>query len=339
MTLRWRDRVWHCAERSCSVNTWTDQKPKFVLPRHSLTERFGVGRWATDRVAAIEATKASFARQLGVPWPTVWAAAVCHGQACVATLGRSSSGQVGFDESVISPAKQLRRRRLVTAAVDVVDGRIIDLLEGRNAVDLQVWRGAQPVDWVRQIEWWLSIRTRARDARKDGVRVLNCGGAARLVSHVFDLRYEKQHSGITSKLDDLCGPFRHSIGGPGPGPRALREHQRRRGRRLVQRLPRARSLRTPGRRGRKPSASGRCRARSRLRPRAARPTPVGRMPRTFSTRYAVVVGQRPRAQRTTVDCLSGRSVLRLRTCALVSGHQKPPTDGKQIRRRDELSTW
>lgn len=149
VTLRWWKRVLQCAESACAVKTWTEQRPEFVLPRHSLTER--VGRWATDRVAQIEATPTSLARQLGVTWPTVWAAIVRHGHARLDTLEDSTSGQVGFDETVMSPSKRHRRRRFITAAVDVVDGRIIDIFEGRNAADLQAWLGAQPVDWVRQI--------------------------------------------------------------------------------------------------------------------------------------------------------------------------------------------
>ena len=149
VSLRWRKRVWQCGESACPVRTWTEQRPEFVLPRHSLTER--VGRWAADRVAQIEATPTSLARQLGVTWPTVWAAIVRHGQARLGTLERSVSGQVGFDETVMSPAKRHRRRRFITAAVDVVDGRIIDIFEGRNAADLQAWLGSQPADWVREI--------------------------------------------------------------------------------------------------------------------------------------------------------------------------------------------
>ena len=149
VTLRWRKRIWQCAESACAVKTWTEQLPEFALPRHSLTER--VGRWATDRVAQIEATPASLARELGVTWSTVWAAVVRHGNARLGTLERSSNGQVGFDETVMSPAKRHRRRRFITAAVDVVDGRIIDVFEGRNAADLQAWLGSQPVDWVSTI--------------------------------------------------------------------------------------------------------------------------------------------------------------------------------------------
>ena len=149
VTLRWWKRVWECNEPACVVKSWTEQRPDLVLPRHSLTER--VGRWAADRVAAIEATPASLARELGVTWATVWAAIVRHGQARLEAVDQAASVEVGFDETVMSPSKRHRRRRFITAAVDVVDGRIIDVFEGRNAPDLQAWLASQPVDWVRRI--------------------------------------------------------------------------------------------------------------------------------------------------------------------------------------------
>ena len=107
--------------------------------------------WATDRVAAIEATPASLARELGVTWSTVWAAVSRHAQARVDAVGRDST-QVGFDETVMSPAKRHRRRRFITAAVDVTDGRIIDVFDGRNANDLTGWLDEQPVEWVAGIK-------------------------------------------------------------------------------------------------------------------------------------------------------------------------------------------
>ena len=150
VTLRWWKRVSECCEPACPVKTRTEQRPDLVLPRHSLTER--VGRWATDRVAAIEATPASLSRELGVTWPTVWAAIVRHGRARLDVVDHAASVQVGFDETVMSPAKRHRRRRFITAAVDITDGRIIDIFEGRNAPDLQAWLGSQPVEWVSGIE-------------------------------------------------------------------------------------------------------------------------------------------------------------------------------------------
>ena len=84
-------------------------------------------------------------------WPTVWSAITRHAQARVDAVVRDST-QVGFDETVMSPAKRHRRRRFITAAVDVTDGRIIDVFDGRNANDLTGWLDEQPVEWVAGIK-------------------------------------------------------------------------------------------------------------------------------------------------------------------------------------------
>ena len=60
--------------------------------------------------------------------------------------------QVGFDETVMSPARHLARRRFITATVDVQSGQIIDVFNGRDARDLREWLGGQPVWWRDGIE-------------------------------------------------------------------------------------------------------------------------------------------------------------------------------------------
>jgi transposase len=59
---------------------------------------------------------------------------------------------VGFDETVMQPAKRRRRRRFMTAVVDVSTGQILDVFEGRNAADLRGWMAVMPVSWLGQIE-------------------------------------------------------------------------------------------------------------------------------------------------------------------------------------------
>jgi transposase len=56
---------------------------------------------------------------------------------------------VGFDETVMQPA---RRRRFVTAVVDVGTGQILDVFEGRDAKDLRSWMAAMPAGWLAQIQ-------------------------------------------------------------------------------------------------------------------------------------------------------------------------------------------
>jgi transposase len=59
---------------------------------------------------------------------------------------------VGFDETVMSPASRRRRRRFVTAVVDVGSGRLLDVFEGREAKHLRAWMGAMPDAWLGMIK-------------------------------------------------------------------------------------------------------------------------------------------------------------------------------------------
>lgn len=49
-------------------------------------------------------------------------------------------------------AHRRRRRRCVTAVVDVATGQIPDLFEGRDAAHLRGWMAAMPATWLAQVE-------------------------------------------------------------------------------------------------------------------------------------------------------------------------------------------
>jgi len=146
VTLRWRKRIGVCVEPACATRTWTEQRPELVRPRHVLTRR--VCRWLVDRIAAIEATPASAARELGVRWSTIWAAVAVEG----GVDESRTAVQIGFDETVMSPARHGRWRRFITAAVDLQTGKIIDVFDGRAADDVQEWLMTQPAGWVAAID-------------------------------------------------------------------------------------------------------------------------------------------------------------------------------------------
>lgn len=96
-------------------------------------------------VAVLEGTPASIAKRFGVSWSTVWAAVERNGRAVVEDPDRvPPPTQVGFDETVMQPAHRRRRRRFVTAVVNISTGQIIDIFEGRDAKDLQAWMAAVP---------------------------------------------------------------------------------------------------------------------------------------------------------------------------------------------------
>lgn len=60
--VRWRKRIWCCPDPDCEQRTWTELG-ELAEPRRVLTRR--AGRWACDRVAAIEGTRSG--NRLGVP--------------------------------------------------------------------------------------------------------------------------------------------------------------------------------------------------------------------------------------------------------------------------------
>ncbi len=59
---------------------------------------------------------------------------------------------VGFDKTVMYPAHRRRRRRFVTAVVDVATGQIFDVFEGHDAADLRAWMAEMPASWLEAIE-------------------------------------------------------------------------------------------------------------------------------------------------------------------------------------------
>src|SRR5690606_28763842 len=84
---------------------------------------------------------------------TVWSAVERLGSVRVEDPGRvGPTAQVGFDETVMQPAHRRRRRRFVTAVVDVATGQILDVFEGRKAKDLRAWMAAMPPSWLAGIE-------------------------------------------------------------------------------------------------------------------------------------------------------------------------------------------
>ena len=101
----------------------------------------------------MEGTPASIARGFGVSWSTVWAAVARLGAEIVDDPNRVGlRAMVGFDETVMQPARRRHRRRFVTAVVDIQTGQILDVFEGRDAADLRAWMASMPASWLAGIE-------------------------------------------------------------------------------------------------------------------------------------------------------------------------------------------
>lgn len=150
VVVRVRRRIWSCPDSDCPAKTWTEAC-ELAEPRRVLTRR--AVAWATDRIGAVEGTVASIADQFGVSWPTVWTAVERVGRERVDDPHRvGATPMVGFDETVMQPAARRRRRRFVTAVVDVTTGQILDVFEGRDASDLGRWLTSMPLSWRETVE-------------------------------------------------------------------------------------------------------------------------------------------------------------------------------------------
>lgn len=146
----WNKRVWACPDARCCVGSWTERSG-LAGPRRVLTER-AVG-WAAGRLASVEGSVASLARQLGVAWHTMWSHLAASAEQAAAGARRVGPvAKLGFDETVMASASRRRRRRFITAAVDAGTGRIVDVFEGRDAADLRKWVSQQAREWVRAVE-------------------------------------------------------------------------------------------------------------------------------------------------------------------------------------------
>ena len=148
--VRWNKRVWECRNPRCGAGSWTEQS-ELAGPRRVLTR--GAERWAAGRLAAVEGSVASAARNLGVSWSTVQSAVEeAAGQVAGHPDRVGPTARLGFDETAMSSAGRRRRRRFVTAAVDASSGQIVDVFDGRDAAGLRKWVRSQPRWWAESVE-------------------------------------------------------------------------------------------------------------------------------------------------------------------------------------------
>lgn len=147
----WHKRVWSCPDRDCAMRTWTERDDELAAPRRVLTT--AAARWICEQLCSPQQSCAAVARSVGVSWSTAWSAVLEHGRPQIDDAERIPEAveMAGFDETVMQPASRGRRRRFVTAVVDVTTSQILDVFEGRNAQDLRGWLIRQRWEWRAQI--------------------------------------------------------------------------------------------------------------------------------------------------------------------------------------------
>jgi len=150
LRLRWRKRIWSCADPDCTVKTWTEES-WLARPRHHLTER--VRAEICRRVGQENASVGLCARNFGVGWHSAFAAVSEVGTPMVEDPERTADVvSCGLDETMFLHARRGRRRVLVTGVVDVDTGVLLDVFCGREAKDLRRWMATMPSDWLGRVE-------------------------------------------------------------------------------------------------------------------------------------------------------------------------------------------
>ena len=149
--LVWVKRRWVCPEPACGVGSWTEDRPDIAPARAAMTTRAGL--WATREVGAEIHSVAYAAGQLGVAWHTVMDAVAYWGQALVTDPARVGlTTAVGVDETKFLAARRREPTRWVSAICDVARRVVIDVIEGRQGPELEIWLADQPEAWRHSVE-------------------------------------------------------------------------------------------------------------------------------------------------------------------------------------------
>jgi len=203
--VRWRKRLWRCAEAACSVQTFSGAHP-YAGRRAKLTAR--AVAWATDALAHDDTTVSSLARHLGVDWHTAWSAIRVEATERTRRPKRTAGVKtLGVDEHIWRPSLK-RRERAVTIMVDLtrddqggLQARLLDDVTGRSGTAYADWLKEQGLEFTVQVEHaaldpFRGYANAIRDELPEAVAVLDAFHVVKLGSQAFDQvrRRVQQHT-------------------------------------------------------------------------------------------------------------------------------------------------
>ncbi len=151
--LVWLKRRWRCEDTSCDVRTWTEQNDQIAYPRQLLTTR--AGRWVTHQVGKHGRTVAEVAADLSCDWHTVNDTVVAYGEALLeADTGRiNGTNAVGLDETLFNKTGEYHRKNWCTSIVNIINGKLLDIIEDRTAVAVCGWFKEQSESWISSVRY------------------------------------------------------------------------------------------------------------------------------------------------------------------------------------------
>jgi transposase len=146
VALVWRKRRWACLDPDCGTKTWSETS-EAIAPRAVLTNR---ARAEMCRLVGEDGRSvAEVARDFGVGWATVMGAVWEHGEPRVEDPGRIAEVEdLGIDETSWLAATPEHPTLWATGLVDTRRGRLVDVIEGRDAAKLRGWLTERDPDWL-----------------------------------------------------------------------------------------------------------------------------------------------------------------------------------------------
>ena len=137
-TLFWHKRRWRCSDRDCSKKTWTEEDRRIAAPRMAITDR--AGRWATRAVGEAGRSVNDVAGTLGCDSHTVNDAVLAYGTALIEHPERFGTvSALGLDETGFVRLAPYYRTSFITSIVDVGQGQLLDIVEGRGGQGSKEW--------------------------------------------------------------------------------------------------------------------------------------------------------------------------------------------------------
>jgi transposase len=146
--LVWRKRKWICRDSDCPAKSFTEQSD---LVEDSLTRRAAAE--ICRKVGQDGSSVAQVAREFGVGWECAMNCVRRHGEPLVDDPTRLDNiDALGIDEHKMLSANGEHHTQYVTCFVDVVRGRLLDIVRGRNADDVSYWLSQGTPCWRQDIE-------------------------------------------------------------------------------------------------------------------------------------------------------------------------------------------
>jgi transposase len=152
VVILWRKYRLACPVPNCSTKSWTVHDPRISSTRSSLTAR--CARWVTREIGKGRSV-AELADELRCGWSVVDEAMRVYGRALL-DADKSRVGEctaIGLDETLFVRRGKTRIRSFVTTIADVRNGKVIDVVESRNYVDVAAWIDVQPEQWKRNVNF------------------------------------------------------------------------------------------------------------------------------------------------------------------------------------------